>query len=936
MNSVLHTLRAATMAGLCAILTAPATAQVPNTLKHAIPPPPSAIQPGARLGSSVAVDGAYTVLGAPYDNVGDEDCGIVKIFDSNTGALLYVIPNPGPAVSDSFGNAVAISGTWVVVGASLDSTGGGSSGSAYVYNLASATPTVPVATLNNPSPVVFDNFGNSVAISGTHAVVGAWKDDTGASDAGSAYVYDLSSGTPTVPVVTLNNPSPAISDRFGCSVAISGTRVVVGTYQDDTGATDTGRAYVYELSSGTPAVPVATLNNPNPAISDYFGWSVAISGARVVVGAYKDDTGAIDAGSAYVYDMSSGTPTLPTITLTNPNPTAGSYFAWAVAISGARVVVGAYQDDTGATDTGSAYVYDLSGGTPTVPTVMLNNPDPSVADFFSWSVAIAGTRVVVGAPADDLGAADAGSAYLYDLSGGTPTVPMATLNNPGQTEGDAFGLAMAISGNLMVVGVPLDDTGESDSGRAYVYDLSSGTPHIPVATLNNPSPAVSDRFGYTVAISGTRVVVGAYLDDTGVTDAGSAYVYDLSSGTPLVPMVIYKPGPAQSERFGYSVAISGTRVVVGDYFDDTGATNAGTVYVYDLSSGTPTAPVSTLNSPSPTAGGVFGCSVAISGTRLMVGAYGNDTGATNAGIAYVYDLSSGTPTVPIATLNNPSPAAEDNFGWSVAISGTRAVVGAYRDDAGASDAGSAYVYDLSSATPTVPVATLNNPSPAAQDFFGWSVGIFGTQVVVGAYADDTGATEAGSAYVYDLSSSTPTVPVTTLTKPSPAGTERLGWSVAIDGSTIAIGAPYDDSAMHNNGYAYVFGPASNDFDNDGLLDIWEYARFGSISALSGLDDSDGDGRVELLEQAFNTNPLLPDVAGAPQAVDEGGYLTMTIAKRAGVTYSVQSAATPDEASFSAATTTVLVNHATTLKVRDNVVVGSPLSRFMRVKVTAAP
>ena len=320
----------------------------------------------------------------------------------------------------------------------------------------------------------------------------------------------------------------------------------------------------------------------------------------------------------------------------------------------------------------------------------------------------------------------------------------------------------------------------------------------------------------------------------------------------------------------------------------------------------------------------------------MVGAYLDNTGATDAGSAYVYDLNSGTPTVPVATLNNPGPAASDYFGYSVSISGSRVVVGALQDDTGATDAGSAYVYDLSSGTPTVPVATLNNPGPAVNDRFGSAVAISGTRVVVGAHQDDTGTTDAGSAYVYDLSSGTPIVPVATLNNPSPAVGDYFGWAVAIDGMTVAIGAPKDDTVMLNKGYAYVFGPASNDFDADGLLDIWEYARFGSISAHSGLDDSDGDGRVELLEEAFNTNPLLPDVAGAPQAVDEGGYLTMTIAKRAGVTYSVQSAATPDEASFSAATTTVLVNDATTLKVRDNVVVGSPLSRFMRVKVTAAP
>ena len=94
---------------------------------------------------------------------------------------------------------------------------------------------------------------------------------------------------------------------------------------------------------------------------------------------------------------------------------------------------------------------------------------------------------------------------------------------------------------------------------------------------------------------------------------------------------------------------------------------------------------------------------------MVVGAYGDDTGATNGGSAYVYDVSSVTPTVPVATLNNPGPAEDDNFGISVAISGTRVVVGNYGEDTGVDNSGNVYVFDLSSGTPTVPVATLNQP-----------------------------------------------------------------------------------------------------------------------------------------------------------------------------------------------------------------------------------
>ena len=247
--------------------------------------------------------------------------------------------------------------------------------------------------------------------------------------------------------------------------------------------------------------------------------TVAISGTRVVVGAYRDNTGANLAGSAYVYELNSGTPTVPVATLNNPCPEAGDPFGYSVGISGTRVVVGANQDDTGASDAGSAYVYDLSGGTPTVPVATLNNPGPAADDLFGYSVAISGTRVVVGAYTGRHGSERRRERLCYDLSGGTPTVPVATLNNPGPARA-TFGYSVAISGTRVVVGAHLDDTGASDAGSAYVYDLSGGTPTVPVATLNNPGPAVSDFFGYSVAISGTRVVVGAYLMTRGRATPG--------------------------------------------------------------------------------------------------------------------------------------------------------------------------------------------------------------------------------------------------------------------------------------------------------------------------------------------------------------------------------------------------------------------------------
>ena len=804
------------LAVICSALIAAVqnTAQAPTTLQHVIPAPPVGVQSDVQLGFTVAVDDAYTVVGAPFDDLQATDSGTVKVFNSSTGALLFVLANPNPGAGAHFGYSVGVSGTRVVVGVPADTVATSlADGRAYVYDLSSATPTVPVLTLNNPTPLREDQFGISVGISGTLVVVGTYgDDDSGAVDAGSAYVYDLTNATPGIPVFTLNNPTPALSDLFGYAVAISGMRVVVGAFNDDTGATDAGSAYVYDLGSGTPTVPVATLNNPTPNATDEFGRAVAISGTRVVVGALLNDTGANADGSAYVYDLTSATPTVPVLTLNNPSPFGEDQFGNAVGISGTLVVVGTYGDDAGAPDAGSTYVYDLNSATPDVPVMTLNNPTPALSDLFGYAVAISGTKVAVGAPNDDTRTTDAGSAYLYDLSSATPTTPVATLDAPSPSVDDQFGSAIAISGTLVVIGSPQEGTGAFHAGSAYVYDLSSATPTVPAFTLNNPNSSFLGGFGNAVAISGTRVVVGEYSGSQTIFADGRAYVYDLSSATPTVPVLtLNNPTPAREDQFGISVGISGTLVVVGTYGDDdSGAVDSGSAYVYDLTNATPGVPLFTLNNPTPAAGDLFGYSVAISGMRVVVGAFQDDTGATNAGSAYVYDLSSGTPTMPVFTLNNPSSSFPSGFGNAVAISGTLVVVGESSGSQAVFKDGRAYVYDLTSATPTVPAFTLNNPTPLSEDQFGISVGISDATVVIGTYGDDdSGAVDAGSAYVYDLTSATPTTPSATLNNPSPAQGDLFGFAVSISGMEVAVGAPKDDTVTPDKGSAYIFGPPLN-------------------------------------------------------------------------------------------------------------------------------
>ena len=134
----------------------------------------------------------------------------------------------------------------------------------------------------------------------------------------------------------------------------------------------------------------------------------------------------------------------------------------------------------------------------------------------------------------------------------------------------------------MVVGAYADDDGGSASGSAYVYTRSGSTWSLQ-DKLTALDAAAADIFGFSVAISGDTVVVGAYADADGGAESGSAYVFTRSGGIWSEQTKLTASDPAIGDGFGYSVAISGDSVVVGSYLDDDGDTNSGSVYLYPFS-----------------------------------------------------------------------------------------------------------------------------------------------------------------------------------------------------------------------------------------------------------------------------------------------------------------------------------------------------------------
>jgi hypothetical protein len=341
--------------------------------------------------------------------------------------------------------------------------------------------------------------------------------------------------------------------------------------------------------------------------------------------------------------------------------------------------------------------------------------------------------------------------------------------------GDGFGIRVAISGTTAIVGA---NGHASDAGRAYVF---TGTAFgwKQTAELKGSDTVAGDYLG-SVAISGTTAVVGA---EGHASDAGRAYVFTETAFGWTQVAELDGSDTVAGNAFGNSVAISGTTAIVGAFG---AAGSAGRAYVF---TGTPTGWKQTAELKGSAGAGGFGGSVAISGTTVIVGAFGPNK---EPGRAYVF-TKTGAAWKQVAELEGSDSVAGDSFGISVAISGTTAVVGAFDH---ANLAGRAYVFTKTGAS-WKQVAELVGSDTVAFDDFGTSVAISGTTAVVGATAfEPVKANVIGRAYLFSKTG----MGWKQTAELKGSHTDLFGDSVAISGMTVMVGAP----EANNSGRAYVF------------------------------------------------------------------------------------------------------------------------------------
>ncbi|MFT7663467.1 MAG: hypothetical protein ACI87A_001692, partial [Planctomycetota bacterium] len=469
-------------------------------------------------------------------------------------------------------------------------------------------PVVQQAYLKASNTDAGDNFGDAVAVSGNTIVVGARFESSNATGvdgdqskngffgSGAVYVF-VKSGSTWTQQAYLKASNTHSAARFGSSVAISGDTLVVGAeFERHSGsgvgadqviccASRSGSAYVF-VRNGLVWSQEAYLKASNAGASDEFGGAIAIEGDTIVVGASVEssnatgvngneaDDSAFRTGAAYVFNRTGSTWTQQAY-LKASNAQASDSFGISVSISGETIVVGATGESSNATNVngnqfnnasnqgGAAYVFIRTGSTWTQQ-AYLKPFDTDPQDIFGNSVSVSGDIIIVGASGEDGGATGvngdptdnsrpgSGAAYIYSRDGST-WFARAYLKASNPDQGDTFGGVVAIDGTDAFVGARSEDSGAngingnelnngaSEAGAVYVFS-GIGTFWGQQAYLKAHNSGVRDQFGWSLAYADNTLVVGAYEEEsisTGVDgnasnnnapESGAAYAFNIPAG----------------------------------------------------------------------------------------------------------------------------------------------------------------------------------------------------------------------------------------------------------------------------------------------------------------------------------------------------------------------------------------------------------------------
>jgi hypothetical protein len=374
-----------------------------------------------------------------------------------------------------------------------------------------------------------------------------------------------------------------VGDTFGLWLSVNDDVAIIGAPVGCPGGycsvgMDPGpdsKAYIFRFD-GQTWVEEAILNPADDTTR--FGFSVDIDGDLAVVGATLDSELGNAAGAAYVYRRI-GSTWVQEAKLLAADGAVGHQFGIPARIDGDTILVGAHQDNTSGSRSGSAYIFRFNNNQWLQEAKLL--PDDSASrQTFGNAGDIEGDVVVIGALRDDEMGANSGAAYIFRRNASIWTQE-AKLTAATPENGANFGRSVALSNDTLVIGAQWDDEGGQDAGAAYVF-RDNGTQWFEEAKLIASDTAQDSWFGFAVGVSGDVAVVGAHKRDDEQTESGAVYVYRFILGEWVEEHKLIPANIADGDNFGWSVGVSGSWVMGGIPLDDEIEMAAGAVVAFDL------------------------------------------------------------------------------------------------------------------------------------------------------------------------------------------------------------------------------------------------------------------------------------------------------------------------------------------------------------------
>jgi Flp pilus assembly pilin Flp len=757
---------------------------------------------------SLSSDGNTVAIGALYNDGNGSNAGHVRIYNYVNGTWTQVGADiDGEAANDGSGVSVSLSsdGSTVAIGAEGNDGNGSNAGHVRIYKNISGSWTQIGADIDGEAAGDYSGKSISLSSDGSTVAIGAHYNDGNGADAGHVRIYKNISGTWTQ--VGADIDGEAADDRSGESVSLSsdGSTVAIGAWNNDGNGSGSGHVRIYNNVNGTWTQVGADIDGE--ATADYSGYSVALSSdaSTVAIGAYANNGNGTDAGHVRIYKNTNGTWTQVDTDI--DGEAAYDWSGWSVSLNndGSTVAIGARRNDGNGTNAGHVRVYNLESVTYSTDTITSCGP-------YTWIDGVTYSTSNYTATDTLLSAAGCDSVIvtLHLSILGTWTQVGADID--GEAAGDGLGESVSLSsdGSTMAIGANGNDGNGTDAGHVRIYKNTNGSWTQVGADIDGE--AAGDASGSSVSLSsdGSTVAIGAWNNDGNGTSAGHVRIFENTNGT-WTQVGADIDGEAAGDYSGISVSLSsdGNTVAIGAWNNAGNGYQSGHVRVYKNISGTWTQVGGDIDGEA--AGDLSGSSVSLSGdgSTVAIGAHWNDGSGSDAGHVRVYKNINGTWTQVGSDIDGE--AADDRSGVSVSLSsdGSTVAIGAPYNSGNGTYAGHARIYKNISGTWTQVGADIDGE--ASFDYSGYSVSLSGdgSTVAIGAYANNGNGFAAGHVRIYKNISGTWTQVDTDID--GEAAYDWSGWSVSLnnDGSTVAIGAYYNDGNGTDAGHVRVYNIESS-------------------------------------------------------------------------------------------------------------------------------